>query len=181
MTDKKKDNSSINHLVSTWGKMTAIIASLTGVAVFLANMFGWEDSITLSVVALVAIILIITAAMIDRVSRNQTEHDIEQDTKIDIITKSMDERLCKIEALAHEGLCSSLRTEMNSAMRHQPENHDLIMMYAERYFNTLGANWSETAIFMNWVDKENAAGRPINIPPQLFQNIEKARMHEKSN
>lgn len=173
-------SSTIDSTIKHWGKITALIGSITAVATFIASLFGWSYEIVLSVVSLSSLIIVSSAVMVDKAVVQRKKYDSIQDQRISDITKEFEDKLSKIERLAHESLCSSIRNEMNSLMRYSPENHEMIIMYAERYFNVLGANWSETTIFMNWVESENAAGRPISIPPQLFHNIEKASHTETS-
>ena len=76
---------------------------------------------------------------------------------------------------------STLRTEMNDEITRHPHNHDTILRMAQKYFVDLQADWIETDIFLSWVEAEKQAGRPVNLPPQLFSAVTDRKAEEMAH
>lgn len=87
--------------------------------------------------------------------------------------------LKKIENNGLENQRSLMRLEMDNLMVREPYNHDTIIAYAERYFLDLNGDWKQTDRFLDWVEKENKAGRPVHIPPELFSNVHTKHTRER--
>lgn len=77
----------------------------------------------------------------------------------------------ELKMRALENQRSGLRNEMDNEMYRNPSNHDTIIRYAYKYFYELDGDWVQTDKFLTWKDKEEAAGRPVHIPPELHHKI----------
>lgn len=177
--DKKdeREESSLHHLNNSWGKIAGVFSALAIISTALVNLFEWEYHIVFAILGGSGLILLIVGLMMDRNAKRQIAHDKEQDAKIEKIYTDMDKRMSKLETITMESYRSAIRSEMNSMMRHYPSEHATIIKYAERYFRTLHANWTETDLFMAWVKREEEAGRPVHVPRDLLKIINESDSH----
>lgn len=148
--------------VKAW--ILGVIAFATAISAFLVTVFGFDAGITAGVAALVATIIVVVVLLIDR-SERRMRAEMEQH-KLD----SMND-FSKCKSVLFDIQRSTLRTEMNNEIYRNPQNHDTILRMGRKYFIELGGDWVETDIFKQWIDDENAAGRRVNVPPELFSNL----------
>lgn len=153
------------------GYVMGVIALAAAVSGFCVTVFGWEAQKVTAVSAVAAIVFISLAYLIQR-SENRNQKRLESHIKEsqEQSAKVNDSLEC-LKNFAIENQRSSIRIEMNSYIRNEPYNHDTILAYAEKYFVELDGDWKETDKFLEWVDKENEAGRPVHIPPMLLNNV----------
>lgn len=148
--------------VKAW--ILGVIAFATAISAFLVTVFGFDAGITAGVAALVAAIIVVVVLLIDR-SERRMRAEIEQH-KLDSMNG-----FSKCKSVLLDIQRSTLRTEMNNEIYRNPQNHDTILRMGRRYFIELGGDWVETDLFQQWIDSENAAGRKVNVPPELFLNL----------
>lgn len=173
------EGEALSSVVKTWGGIGTAIGLISGASALLVSIFDWDKQITYGVIGLSVVILLFVGIMIDRQSRRQIKHDKAQDAKLEQITRDMDSRMDRLEDITMESYRSAIRSEMNSMMRHYPSEHATIIKYAERYFGKLKGNWVEIDLFMTWIKKEEAAGRPVNVPRSLLDAINSAEHQDE--
>lgn len=137
----------------------------------MVGIFHFAPEPTTLCVAGFACMMLLVGYLIDKSEKRQAKalkaHEDMSQAQVQCITDGIG----RLEKMALENQRSSIRIEMNSYIRNEPDNHDTILAYAEKYFVELNGDWKETDKFMEWVDKENAAGRPVHIPPMLLSNV----------
>lgn len=87
-----------------------------------------------------------------------------------------DIKILKERALENQR--SALRSEMDNEMYRNPSNHDTIIQYAYKYFHELDGDWVQTDKFLTWKAKEEEAGRPVYLPPELWTKIAQKAQQE---
>lgn len=162
------------------GYIAGVVALAVAVGGFCALVFDWDKGVVTGITAAIAILAISFAILVSRAEkRNMKRLEIHQQDA----NKSWDEvhaALARLEELSIANNQSSIRIEMNQLINGEPENHDTIIAYAEKYFVELGGDWKETDKFLEWVDEETAAGRPVHVPPALFANVNAKQEAEKN-
>lgn len=169
----------LDDIKTSKGYILGVIAFATAVAGFLTQVCGFRPEPTVTAVASLAIFVLFLSWLIDRSEKRQIarleEHNKETNEKM----AKYDETLTCLTNYAKETQLATLRIEMGNVIVRQPDNHDTIIKYAERYFVELGGDWVMTDTFLAWVDSENEAGRPVHVPPQLLSKVQMAKANEK--
>lgn len=150
-----------------------VLAFATAVSAFLVIGLGLNQAMTLLVVGGLAIMMLVIGWLIMRSENRQKEllsEHIAQASQLN----------AKIQKMLEESACSNLRTEMNWMMYLKPDNHDTILKMAHRYFVEMKGDWVETDEFGAWIDRENAAGRAVYLPPHLATVVANLRENEKA-
>lgn len=171
----------IDDIKQSKGYILGVISFATAVGAFLTQVmhFALEPTVA-SVFGLAAMILYMGFLMRrseERQCKALKEHEVVSQGEI----QKFVDILKKIENDGIENQRSLMRLEMDNLMAREPYNHDTIIAYAERYFLDLNGDWKQTDRFLNWVEKENEAGRPVHIPPELFSNVHIKHTRERIN
>ena len=155
-----------------------VIALATGVGTFLTTVCNFPLAETVTFTASVAILCIFISWLVDRSEKRQTAalkaHEVSANERI----AKYDIQLKQLLAYARESQMSNLRLEMDSTIDHNPSDHTTILKFAEKYFVELGGDWVQTDIFIKWVKDEEAAGRPVHIPPDLLAKVRAVKASE---
>ena len=156
-----------------------VISFATAVGAFLTQVMHFKPEPTIaSVFGSAAVILYIGFLMRrseERQCKALREHEAISQGQIQQFVGMLE----KIENDGLENQRALMRLEMDNLMAREPYNHDTIIAYAERYFLDLNGNWKQTDRFLDWVEKENEAGRPVHIPPELFSNVHIKHTNER--
>lgn len=156
-----------------------VISFATAVGAFLTQVMHFKPEPTIiSVFGLAAMILYIGFLM-HRLEERQCKALREHETVSQGEIQKFVDMLKKIENDGLENQRALLRLEMDNLMAREPYNHDTIIAYAERYFLDLNGDWKQTDRFLDWVEKENNAGRPVHIPSELFSNVHIKHTNER--
>ena len=176
MKDDKPN--AIDDIKSLKGYILGVAALAAGVTTFCTLTFHWEASKVSAISAVTAVVFIVLAFLIQR-AENRNAKRLER--HISESNKNMTafaEDIQYLKKMALETQLATLRVEMGNVIKRQPDNHDTILRYAERYFIELGGDWVMTDTFFEWVDKEAEAGRPVHVPPVLMSNIQQKKIVE---
>lgn len=161
------------------GYIAGVLALAASVSAFCVLVFEWDKAVTTGAVVLIAVLVISLAVLIDQSEKRNLArleaHQSDANKSWDAVNKKLD----RLTDLSIENQRSCIRTEMNDYIYREPENHDTILAYGQRYFIDLNGDWKETDKFMAWVDSEEAAGRKVHLPPALFDNITAKQKAEK--
>lgn len=168
----------IDDIKQSKGYILGIIAFATAVATFLCTAMGFRKEPTITAVTLVTVLVLFLSWLIDRSEKRQIKRIEKHNKEIDEKLKSYDEVLKEILNYSKENQLATLRIEMGNVMVRQPENHDTILKYAEKYFIELGGDWVQTDAFFEWAENERDAGRAVHMPPALMNNIQTKRTAE---
>ena len=156
-----------------------VISFATAVGAFLTQVMHFKPEPTIiSVFGLAAMILYIGFLM-HRLEERQCKALREHETVSQGEIQKFVDILKKIENDGLENQRALLRLEMDNLMAREPYNHDTIIAYAERYFLDLNGDWKQTDRFLDWVEKENEAGRSVHIPQELFANVHIKHTNER--
>ena len=141
-------------------------ATVTTLLVTIFEVDTVKTTIATTATTIVALAIIYLIYKSEARSRQMLKDHIDESNET---VKDMESRFDKVDEVLLEIQRSSLRLELGSEMRNHPENHDTIMKMAEKYFGKkknggLEGNWTMEDTFKNWVDSENKAGRPVNVP-----------------
>ena len=153
------------------GYILGVLAFATAAGAFLTQVVNLRTEPTLIAVAGVALTILFIGWLVQR-SEN---HQSESMGMIECCKKDLE----YLRTMAVENQRASLRIEMNDLIARDPANHDRILQYAERYFITYEGDWTQTDAFLAWVDKENALGRKVHVPPALLNNVSAKKFLEK--
>lgn len=168
---ESKEPTALEDVSAVKGYILGALAFAAAVSGFCTAVFGWNVGKVTAVAAVAAVVFIALAILIQRAeTRNMKRlenHIIEANTSWNKIDNSLD----YLKKMALENQRASIRIEMNSYISNEPQNHDTILSYAERYFIELDGDWKETDKFLQWVENENNAGRKVHVPPSLLANV----------
>lgn len=168
----------IDDVKTSKGYILGVIAFATAVGAFLTQVLHFKVEPTLTAVASLAVFVLFLSWLIDRSEKRQTQalktHTVETEKRL----SNYDNKLDTLVSFAKETQLATIRIEMNNVMVRNPENHDTILKYAQRYFVELGGDWVQTDTFLTWVDSENAAGRTVHVPPALMAAVQGAKAKE---
>jgi hypothetical protein len=168
----------LDDVKTSKGYILGVLAFATAVGAFLTQVLHLKTEPTLAGVALFALLILYMAWLIQQSEKRQEArlkaHEKEMEGKM----AGYDGQLATIIDICKENQLSSLRTEMGNVIKRNPENHDTILKYAERYFIELGGDWVQTDAFFAWAEAEKEAGRPVHMPPALMNNIMSKREYE---
>jgi hypothetical protein len=168
----------IDDIKQSKGYLLGAIAFDTTVGAFLTHVLHYPAETTLTAVAFVTIGILFISWLIEKSEKRSEaqlkEHEIEVGKKL----KAYDATLETIVSFCKENQLAILRLEMGAAIVRNPENHDTILKYAERYFVDLGGDWVQTDVFFAWIEAENKAGRTVHMPPALMNYIQAKRAQE---
>ena len=169
----------IDDIKQSKGYVLGVISFATAVGAFLTQVMHFKPEPTIaSVFGSAAVILYIGFLMRrseERQCKALREHEAISQGQIQQFVGMLE----KIENDGLENQRALMRLEMDNLMAREPYNHDTIIAYAERYFLDLNGNWKQTDRFLDWVEKENEAGRPVHIPPELFSNVHIKHTNER--
>lgn len=169
----------IDDIKQSKGYILGVISFATAVGAFLTQVMHFKPEPTIiSVFGLAAMILYIGFLM-HRLEERQCKALREHETVSQGEIQKFVDMLKKIENDGLENQRALLRLEMDNLMAREPYNHDTIIAYAERYFLDLNGDWKQTDRFLDWVEKENEAGRSVHIPPELFSNVHTKHTRER--
>lgn len=157
----------LDDIKSSKGYVLGVIAFATTVGTFLIQVLHFRPEPTLTAVASLAVFVLFLSWLIDRSEKRSEKRLKEHETAMNQKIDGYDSKLDKIYDMSLENQRSSIRIEMNSYIRNDPNNHDTILAYAEKYFVELNGDWKETDIFFGWIEAEDEAGRTVHIPPQF--------------
>lgn len=179
MTDKK--SSVIDDLKSSKGLIMGVIALASGIATVLVTYFNFEPTSTwLVTLGIILGFLFIGYLMEKSEQRQITAMEAHEKWSQEIITGFRND-IKNLLSISRENQKAAIRGEMNLCIYNTPENHDTILRYAQKYFIGLDGDWVETDIFMNWVENEAKAGRPVRVPIQLSTTLTAKVAEEKTN
>lgn len=151
----------------------------TTIAAVLIEVFHLEADVTIACVIGFALLILLIGFFINRSERRQNEqlqaHRVQSQKQM----TEVQEALNYLKKIAIQNQRSCIRNEMNDEMRDHPENHDTILEFAHRYFVELKGDWVQTDKFLNWVDSENAAGRKVHVPADLFKAVSERQAEEE--
>ena len=155
------------------------LALITAFTAILIGVFGTDPLLTTSVAIMVVLLVFFISWLIVR-SEKRSEHKLSQhiDTAAGWL-KGFQEDISYLKDMALENQHSVTRMEMNHYIHNEPNNHDTILAYAEKYFIELGGNWKQTDTFLAWMESEKEAGRPVHIPPSLLQDVQSKHIAEQ--
>lgn len=171
MAEDEKKNS-LDDVKYMRNYILGVVAFSTAIATFLINCIPAtpKELVFISVAGL-ATAMVVIGLLITRSERRQAkalaEHECMSKEQVEIMSSSIK----RIEGIAMENQRSSVRTEMNMAIHNYPQDHTTILKMAQRYFVELKGDWVETDLFLNWVEKEKQAKRPVNVPLQLMNTV----------
>ena len=164
-------NNSANDVKTLKNWIVGILAFATTMTAFLCTVFNFDVAITTGASALIATILVVVVYLISKAEERSMSALAQHKKESEIIISRIEGKLDNIDTILLDIQRSSLRTEMNLEIARNPQNHDTILRYAQRYFVGLKGDWVETEIFMKWKDDEEAAGRPVHISGELLAAI----------
>ena len=159
--------------------LLGVIAFATAVTAFLTQILHFPTESTLVMTALLGTVFLVIVFLIQRAERRTDIKLKDHIDESDVMINEFRQDLEYIKNMTLENQRSALRTEMNTEIYRNPSNHDTIIKYAYRYFKELDSDWVETTIFETWRKDEEAAGRPVNLPPELLSNINAKIAEEK--
>lgn len=168
----------LDDIKTSKGYILGVIAFATAVAGFLTGICGFRPEPTITAVASLAIFVLFLSWLIDRSEKRQASRLEEHETWSKSILNGYNEKLDRILDVQKDNQLATLRIEMGNVIVRNPENHDTILKYAEKYFIELGGDWVMTDIFFDWAEREAKEGRPVHIPPVLMNNIQTKRLAE---
>lgn len=168
----------LDDVKTSKGYILGVIAFATAVAGFLTQVLHSRPEPTITAVASLALFVLFLSWLINRSEQRQKAALNEHNEWAKSQLKGYDTKLDKIIEMQKESQLSTIRIEMGNTIVRNPENHDTILKYAEKYFVELGGDWVQTDVFLTWVDNENAAGRPVHVPPHLMDAVKFAKKNE---
>lgn len=148
----------------------------TGILVSAFNVDPVKTTIATTATAIVAIFLGWLVQKAERRSEVALQAHVKNSEEM---MGKYTEDLKYLKTMALENQRSSIRIEMNTVIHNEPQNHDTILAYAEKYFVELDGDWKETDIFFRWINNEQKAGREVFIPPQLRDSVYYKRDNER--
>jgi hypothetical protein len=170
----------LDDVKTSKGYILGVLAFATAVGAFLTQVLHFKTEPTLAAVASFAVFVLFLSWLIDRSEKRQAKRLEEHTEEMEKRLAVYDETLKQLVDYAKETQLATLRIEMNNVIVRNPENHDTILKYAEKYFLELGGDWVQTDVFFGWAESENSAGRPVRMPPALMNNIVMKRDAEKN-
>lgn len=148
-----------------------VLAFATAVAGFLTQVWHFAPEPTILIVAGFTLLILYLGFLINRSEKRQSlalkQHEDLSQGQVAQILGSLE----RLENGSIENQRSLIRIEMNQFIETEPQNHDTILAYAERYFLELKGDWKQTDKFLQWIDKENEAGRKVYVPTELLTNV----------
>ena len=164
---EENKNSVVQDIKDLKGWILGVVSFATAISAFCSLVLHWDAGKVAAIAAAIAIFSI-TLAFLIHLAENRNVQRLEAHIKssnesIDAFRKDID----YLKDMTLENNRSSIRIEMNSIIRNEPQNHDTILAYAEKYFVELDGDWKETDYFFKWIANEQKAGREVFIPPQL--------------
>ena len=168
----------IDDIKQSKGYILGVIAFATAVGAFLTQVLHYPTDMTLTAVAFVTVGILFISWLIEKSEKRSEERLKEHEKEVGKKLNEYDETLKTIVSFCKENQLASLRIEMGNAIVRNPENHDTILKYAERYFIELGGDWVQTDVFFAWAESEREAGRPVHMPPALMNNIQEKHRNE---
>ena len=167
----KKEPTALEDVSAVKGYILGALAFAAAIAGFCTTVFGWELGKVTAVTAVAAVVFIALAVLIQRSENRNIERLDGHIKRAGDDMSSINNSLEYLKKMALENQLASIRIEMNTFIRDEPQNHDTILSYAERYFLTLEGDWKETDRFLEWVESEEKAGRKVHVPPALMLNV----------
>lgn len=161
----------IDDIKQSKGYVLGVISFATAVGAFLTQIMHFKPEPTIASVFGSAAVILYIGFLMRRSEERQCKALREHEAVSQVEIQKFVDMLKKIENDGLENQRALMRLEMDNLMAREPYNHDTIIAYAERYFLDLNGNWKQTDRFLDWVDKENEAGRSVHIPPELFSNV----------
>ena len=143
----------------------------TTISAILIQVFHTKPEPTIVCVIGFALALLLIGYLINKAEQRQALALKDHQGESEAIMQEFRDDLTYLKKMALENQRSGLRTEMNGEIYRNPANHDTILQLAHRYFIEMGGDWVQTDLFLNWVDNENKAGRPVHIPTELLQTV----------
>ena len=169
----------LDDIKTSKGYILGVIAFATAVGAFLTQVLHFKTEPTLASVAGMAVLVLYLAWLIQQSEKRQEARMKAHEKDVEVKMVGYDNQLAMIIDICKENQLSSLRTEMGNVIKRNPENHDTILKYAERYFVELDGDWVQTDLFFGWIERENEAGRTVHIPPQLRDAVYYKREKEQ--
>lgn len=164
-----ENKNSKEDLVMLRNYTLGVVAFATAVSTLLIQVLHFRTEPTIACTLAFACMMLLIVFLIGRAEkRNQTtlsQHIQESDERM----LGFDNRLNSIDSVLSDIQGTTLRIELKNAIARCPENHDMIIRMAERYFVSLGQNWVMLDSFLAWVDKEKEAGREVHLPAELLK------------
>lgn len=162
------------------GYILGVISFSTAVGAFLTQVLHFRTEPTLIAVSGFALTILLVGWMVQRSETRQAQALEAHQKSSSEIMECCKEDLNYLKQMAIENQRCSLRIEMNDLIAREPQNHDRILQYAERYFlPPINGDWTQTEAFLAWVDEETAGGRKVHIPPALLTNVSQKAEQDK--
>lgn len=163
------------------GYILGVVAFATAVGAFLVEVLHFHKEPSIVGVCGVSVCMLLIGYLINRSEKRQAEaldlykkHSAER-------TQKLEEALVEIKGLAVESRLDNLRTLLTIYINSQPTNHDTILKIAEKYFIEYNGDWVMTNEFLQWVDRENQAGRHVYVSSSLLNTVHTREREEKNN
>lgn len=177
----ESNQTAVEDLKTLRNYILGVIAFASAVSTFLIQVFHFPVETTLAGVVGLGVVFLAVVFLINRAEKRSQLMIREHIDEAAHDTERLVGKLESIDSVLIDIQKSTLRTEMNDEITRHPHNHDTILRMAQKYFVDLQADWIETDIFLSWVDAEKQAGRPVNIPPQLFSAVTDRKAEEMAH
>ncbi len=168
----------LDDIKQSKGYILGVVAFATAIGAFLTQVLHFKTEPTLASVAGMAVLILFLSWLIDRSEKRQEARLKKHEDEMKLKMSNYDSKLDTLVDFAKNNMLASTRIEMDNMIERNPANHDTILKYAEKYFVELGGDWVQTDIFLGWVEDENAAGRPVRVPPILLEKVHMAKANE---
>ena len=156
----------MNDLRSSSKAIIGVIAFASSVAGILIEIFNFNAQITIGVT--LAVTILITGSVLF-ISRVEHRSNAELRAHIAESSKTFEQINESLECLRHmtaDVRRDTLRIQLRSYIKNEPENLDTILTIANEYFCQYHGNWIAHHEFLEWADKHS-----VRVPGNIMDSI----------
>lgn len=156
----------LKDLKSSGKVILGIIAFTSAVSTVLIEIFKfdvqWTVGITLAVTVLIVCSVLFMSRMEYRSDMELKEHILESKKTFDSIAESLQ---C-LRHLTSEVRRDTLRMQLRSYIKDEPDNIDTILTIANEYFGKYRGNWIAHHEFLAWAERHK-----VHVPKNIMDSI----------
>ena len=162
-----ENKNSKEDLVTLRNYVLGVVGFATAVSAVLIQALHFRAEPTIICVAAFAVLMLLIVFLISKSEKREAQSLTKHIDDSNKTIERFDNRLESIDKVLLDIQKSTLRTELNSEMYRNPENHDTILKIAEKYFlpiekGGLQGNWYMASKFYEW-----AAHEKVKLPEAL--------------
>lgn len=165
----KEEKTVLDDIKDTKGYILGITGFAAAVTAFFVNAFGWDPAKTTAATAGIGVAVLFFGFLILRSERRHAKALQRHVVESNKIVGELRDYLGELKGLAVETRKDTLRIQLASYIKDQPDNVDTILKLAEEYFVKLHGDWYMTSEFNKWA-KEHQITVPSVINSTIIEN-----------